>query len=209
MISFGIIEDDRFLRRNIEECIKMVKDVVLSFSLNSVEAFLEQVNKIDEPYIIFIDLGLPGISGLEGITYIRKHWIDVHIVVITGNDDDNVILNCIQRGANGYILKPFRVQDLIDNIDIIRNGGSLITPQVASKLFNKIYKPQESFTDVTSTLTARERDVVDEMLKGLTYKEISFALGISSTTVNDHIKNVYTKLGVRSKSELLAKVLRK
>jgi len=209
MISFGIIEDDRSLRRNIEDCIKMQTDVVLSFSLHSVEGFLEIVSKTEEPYIVFIDLGLPGISGLEGITYIRKHWHDAHIVVITGNDDENIIFDCIQRGANGYLLKPFKVQDLIDNIDIIRNGGSLITPQVASKLFNKIYRPQESFIDITESLTAREKDVVDEMLKGLTYKEISYALGISATTVNDHIKNVYTKLGVRSKSELLAKVLKK
>ncbi len=209
MISLGIIEDDRFLRRNIEECVGMVNDVNLSFSFNSMEAFLEQIHVLDEPYIVFIDLGLPGISGLEGITYIRKQWNEVHIVVITGNDDENIVFDCIQRGANGYLLKPFKIKDLFDNIDIIRSGGALITPQVALKLFSKIHKPQESFEDVTSSLTARERDVVNELLKGLTYKEISFALGISTTTVNDHIKNVYIKLDVRSKSELLAKILKR
>lgn len=209
MISLGIIEDDRFLRRNIEECISMVSDVSLSFSFNSMEAFLEQINILDEPYVVFIDLGLPGISGLEGITYIRKQWNESHIVVITGNDDENIIFDCIQRGANGYLLKPFKIKDLFDNIDIIRSGGALITPQVALKLFSKIHKPQESFEDVTFSLTARERDVVNELLKGLTYKEISFALGISTTTVNDHIKSVYIKMDVRSKSELLAKILKR
>ena len=209
MISLGIIEDDRFLRRNIEECISMVSDVSLSFSFNSMEAFLEQINILDEPYVVFIDLGLPGISGLEGITYIRKQWNESHIVVITGNDDENIIFDCIQRGANGYLLKPFKIKDLFDNIDIIRSGGALITPQVAMKLFSKIHKPQESFEDVTFSLTARERDVVNELLKGLTYKEISFALGISTTTVNDHIKSVYIKMDVRSKSELLAKILKR
>ena len=209
MISLGIIEDDRSLRRNIEECISLVNDVKLSFSFNSMEAFLEHLYIFDEPFVVFIDLGLPGISGLEGISYIRKHWIDTHIVVITGNEDENVIFDCIQRGANGYLLKPFKIKDLFDNIEIIRNGGALITPQVALKLFNKIHKPQDSFVDLTSTLTARESDVVNELLKGLTYKEISFALGISSTTVNDHIKNVYIKLDVRSKSELLAKLLKR
>lgn len=209
MISLGIIEDDRILRRNIEECIGLVNDVNLSFSFNSMEAFLEQINSLEEPYIVFIDLGLPGISGLEGITYIRKQWNESHIVVITGNDDENIIFDCIQRGANGYLLKPFKIKDLFDNIEIIRSGGALITPQVAMKLFSKMHRPQESFEDVTSTLTARERDVVNELLKGLTYKEISFALGISTTTVNDHIKNVYIKLEVRSKSELLAKILKR
>lgn len=209
MISIGIIEDDRFLRRNIEECIGMVNDVNLCFSFNSMEAFLEQINSLEEPFLVFIDLGLPGISGLEGITYIRKLWAETHIVVITGNDDENTIFDCIQRGANGYLLKPFKIKDLFDNIEIIRNGGALITPQVALKLFSKIHKPKDTFVDITSSLTARERDVVNELLKGLTYKEISFALGISTTTVNDHIKNVYIKLDVRSKSELLAKILKR
>jgi len=209
MISLGIIEDDRLLRKNIEECVNMVNDVVLVFSFNSMEAFFEEHDTLEEPFIIFIDLGLPGISGLEGITYIRKKWNDTHIVVITGNDDENIIFNCIQRGANGYLLKPFKIKELLNNIDIIRNGGALITPEVAMKLFSKIHKPQETFEDNSSGLTAREKDVVNELLKGLTYKEISIALGISSTTVNDHIKNVYVKLGVRSKSELLAKVLKR
>ncbi len=209
MISVGIIEDDHSLRRNIEDCIKMEKDVEMSFSFNSVEAFLNKTDDVDEPYLILIDLGLPGISGLEGITYIRKHWHEVHIVVITGNDDENIVFDCIQRGANGYLLKPFKVKDLLGNIEIIRNGGALITPAVALKLFHKIHRPQDSFEDVTAKLTTREREVVNELLKGLTYKEISHVLGISSTTVNDHLKNVYSKLEVRSKSELLAKVLKR
>ena len=209
MISVGIIEDDHSLRRNIDECIRMEKDVDMSFSFNSVEAFLKASDEIIEPYLILIDLGLPGISGLEGITYIRKLWQDVHIVVITGNDDENIVFDCIQRGANGYLLKPFKVKDLLGNIQIIRNGGALITPAVALKLFHKIHRPQNSFEDITSKLTPREKDVVNELLKGLSYKEISNVLGISSTTVNDHLKSVYTKLEVRSKSELLAKVLKR
>ena len=99
MITLGIIEDDRFLRHNIEECINMVNDVLLIFSYNSMEVFFEKIAETDEPYIILIDLGLPGISGLEGITYIRKHWNDVHIVVITGNDDENIIFDCILTKA--------------------------------------------------------------------------------------------------------------
>jgi len=209
MITVGIIEDDHSLRRNIDECIRMEKDVDTSFSFNSVEAFLKESAELEEPFLILIDLGLPGISGLEGITYIRKQWHDVHIVVITGNDDANIVFECIQRGANGYLLKPFKVKDLLANIEIIRKGGALITPEVALKLFSKIHRPQDTFEDVTSKLTPRETDVVNELLKGLTYKEISSALGITSTTVNDHLKSVYHKLEVRSKSELLAKILKR
>jgi len=208
MITVGIIEDDRSLRRNLETFIEVEKDLHIHFSFNSVEAFLEQRNALSEPYIVFIDLGLPGISGVEGITFIRQIWADVHIVVITGNDDDTVIFDSIQRGANGYLLKPFKIDELRKNIDIIRSGGALITPDVAMRLFRKIHKPQDTYDDYTAALTTREKDVVNELLKGLTYKEIAFALHISATTVNDHLKNVYVKMGVRTKSELIAKVLK-
>ena len=127
----------------------------------------------------------------------------------TGNDNESVIFDCIQRGANGYILKPFNINDLIKNIDIIRNGGALITPDVAMKLFKKIHKPQDTYQDVTDNLTTREKDVVNELLKGLTYKEIAAVLGISASTVNDHLKNIYIKMEVRTKSELISKLLRK
>ncbi len=209
MITVGIIEDDRPLRRNLEIFVNMQKDLHIVFSYNSMEAFLEERQNLDEPFIIFIDLGLPGISGMEGISIIRQQWQEAHIVVTTGNDNESVIFDCIQRGANGYILKPFNINDLIKNIDIIRNGGALITPDVAMKLFKKIHKPQDTYQDVTDNLTTREKDVVNELLKGLTYKEIAAVLGISASTVNDHLKNIYIKMEVRTKSELISKLLRK
>ena len=189
--------------------VNMQKDLHIVFSYNSMEAFMEERQNLDEPFIIFIDLGLPGISGMEGISIIRQQWQEAHIVVTTGNDNESVIFDCIQRGANGYILKPFNINDLIKNIDIIRNGGALITPDVAMKLFKKIHKPQDTYQDVTDNLTTREKDVVNELLKGLTYKEIAAVLGISASTVNDHLKNIYIKMEVRTKSELISKLLRK
>ena len=209
MITVGIIEDDRPLRRNLEIFVNMQKDLHIVFSYNSMEAFLEERANLDEPFIIFIDLGLPGISGMEGISIIRQQWQEAHLVVTTGNDNESVIFDCIQRGANGYILKPFNITDLIKNIDIIRNGGALITPDVAMKLFRKIHKPKDTYEDVTDNLTIREKDVVNELLKGLTYKEIAAVLGISASTVNDHLKNIYIKMDVRTKSELISKLLRK
>ena len=209
MITVGIIEDDRPLRRNLEIYINNQKDLYITFSCNSMESFLEQRSTLDEPFIIFIDLGLPGISGMEGISLIRQQWAETHIVVTTGNDNEGVIFDCIQRGANGYLLKPFNIESLVKNIDIIRKGGALITPDVAMKLFKKIHKPKDTYQDVTANLTTRENDVVNELLKGLTYKEIAAVLGISASTVNDHLKNIYVKMEVRTKSELISKLLRK
>lgn len=208
MITIGIIEDDPNLRRNFETFLSTQKDTNISFSLNSVEQFLQNKNNYEEPLVVFCDLGLPGISGKEGITYIRQFWNDVYVVVITGNDDEAVIYDCIERGANGYMLKPFKLDDLLGHIEIIRNGGTLLSPQVAAKLFKQIRKQSSAIKITDYGLTTREKQVVEELLKGMTYKEIGNVLAISSTTVNDHLKNVYRKMGVRTKSELMRMILK-
>lgn len=208
MITIGIIEDDASLRRNLEAFINTQKDTILSFSLNSVEQFLDRRSSLDEPFIVFCDLGLPGISGKEGIVYLRQLWSETYIVVVTGTDDEETIYDCIERGANGYVVKPFRVQELMNQIEIIRNGGALLSPQVALKLFKQIQKQTVTLETGGYGFTPREKQVVDELLKGLSYKEIANVLGISSTTVNDHLKNVYRKMGVRTKSELMSKILK-
>ncbi len=208
MITIGIIEDDPSLRRNLEAFIETQKDTYLSFSLNSVEQFLDRKSTYEEPFIVFCDLGLPGISGKEGITFIRQLWNETYIVVITGTDDEETIYDCIERGANGYVVKPFKIQELINQIEIIRNGGALLSPQVALKLFKQIQKQTVALETSNYGFTPREKQVVDELLKGLSYKEIAQVLGISSTTVNDHLKNVYPKMGVRTKAELMRKILK-
>jgi len=208
MITIGIIEDDPSLRRNLEAFIVTQKDTYLSFSLNSVEQFLERKSTYEEPFIVFCDLGLPGISGKEGITFVRQLWNETYIVVITGSDDEETIYDCIERGANGYVVKPFKIQELINQIEIIRNGGALLSPQVALKLFKQIQKQTVALETSNYGFTPREKQVVDELLKGLSYKEIAQVLGISSTTVNDHLKNVYPKMGVRTKAELMRKILK-
>lgn len=207
MITIGIIEDDPTMRRNLENFINTQPDAHVSFSLHSVEQFLQQKENLAEPFIVLCDLGLPGISGIEGITYIRQIWTEVYLLVITGNDEEGVIYDCIERGANGYILKPFRLEELIKQIDVVRNGGALLSPQVAQKLFRYIQKQTVTVDTNNYGLTPREKQVVDELLKGLSYKEIGSVLGISSTTVNDHLKNIYPKIGVRTKAELIRKIL--
>ena len=209
MITIGIIEDDPILRRNIETFISSQKDTTISFNLNSIEQFLQNKESYKEPLVVFCDLGLPGISGLEGITYIRKFWQDVYIVVITGNEDEDIIYNCIENGANGYVLKPFKLDDLISHIEITRQGGTLLSPRIASKLFQRIRKKTSNTIRIDNyNLTNREKQVVEELVKGMTYKEIGNVLNISSTTVNDYLKSVYKKLGVRTKSELMRLILK-
>ncbi|MET3125528.1 DNA-binding NarL/FixJ family response regulator [Arcicella rosea] len=202
----GIIEDDHNLRDNIEKFFSLYTDITIVFSVNSIEKFLSENKSLtQEPYLIFIDIGLPGISGIEGISLIRKTYPNAHIVMISGTCNEDSVWEAVSAGANGYLLKPLSLKKIIEQIDIIKNNGALISPEVASMLFSKIaQKTKEKEAKIEGVLTKRELDVVDYLLKGQSYKEIANQLFISYSTVNDHIKKIYAKLEINSKGELLA-----
>ena len=205
-MQIAIIEDDLILRENIEIFFSMYPDIEVSISACSIERFLEQSQTVSsEPYIVFIDVGLPGISGIEGISKVRRQFNNTHIVMISGTCNEESIWEAIKAGANGYLLKPISLKKLVEQIDIIKNNGALISPEIASMLFSKIsQQPQEKKINAEELLTKRELDVMNYLLKGLSYKEIAEKLYISYTTVNDHVKKIYHKLGINSKGELLA-----
>lgn len=205
-LLIGIIEDDHNLRDNIEKFFSLYTDITIVFSVNSIEKFLSENKSLtQEPYLIFIDIGLPGISGIEGISMIRKTYPNAHIVMISGTCNEDSVWEAVSAGANGYLLKPLSLKKIIEQIDIIKNNGALISPEVASMLFSKIaQKTKEKEAKIEGILTKRELDVVDYLLKGQSYKEIANQLFISYSTVNDHIKKIYAKLEINSKGELLA-----
>ncbi|MFL9484659.1 response regulator [Chitinophagaceae bacterium LWZ2-11] len=209
MVTIGLIEDDPALRSNFETFFKMDEELNILFSVPSIERFLDlKVQEPEGPFIVFLDIGLPGISGLHGISLISKYFTRAHIVILTGESSDETIWDAINKGANGYLLKPFSLNELRKQIDIVRAGGALISPEVAQKLISRINTgPKPKLHQREDLFTPRENEVVGQLLNGFTYKEIAGALSISVTTVNDHLKNIYVKLGVNSKAELISKLL--
>ncbi|MBA4198714.1 MAG: hypothetical protein C0459_14290 [Chitinophaga sp.] len=209
MITVGLIEDDPKLRLNFETFFKLDKEVDLVFSYSSIEQFLANRNNITyDPFIVFLDIGLPGISGLEGVSIINKQYKETHLVILSGNNDEETIWQAISKGANGYLLKPVSLQEIKKQIEIVKNGGALISPEIAQIIIGRVNNlGQKKQQPVSDKLTARENDVIEQLVNGFTYKEIANVLGISATTVNDHLKNIYNKLGVNSKAELISKIL--
>jgi len=209
MITVGLIEDDPKLRLNFETFFKLDKEVDLVFSYSSIEQFLaNKGNVTNDPFIVFLDIGLPGISGLEGVSIINKQYKETHLVILSGNNDEETIWQAISKGANGYLLKPVSLQEIKKQIEIVKNGGALISPEIAQIIIGRVNNlGQKKQQPVSDKLTARENDVIEQLVNGFTYKEIANVLGISATTVNDHLKNIYNKLGVNSKAELISKIL--
>jgi DNA-binding NarL/FixJ family response regulator len=210
MITVGIIEDDHSLRKSMEEFISSEMKMQMLFSCNSIERWLSFFEKDpQEPFVLFLDIGLPGISGLKAISVIKKEYPTTNLIVISGDSSTESVWEAVTNGANGYLLKPFSLKEIRQHIDIIRVGGAALSPTIAEKLIKQIStgeKPNQGKTK--ELLTKRESEVMEQLIKGLSYKEVSQILKISTATVNDHIKNIYNKMGVNSKSELIVKVLK-
>jgi len=209
MVTVGIIEDNQALRTGIEEFIFQNNGMRIVFSCNSVEKWLVHYNQdVEPPYVLFLDIGLPGISGLKAISVIKDKYPETKLVVITGDASRESIWEAITTGADGYLLKPFSLKEISQQIAILQNGGAVISPVVAEKLIHRINaRTRPARERKNLLLTRRENDVLEQLVKGLSYKEVANILQISFATVNDHIKNIYFKTGVNSKSELIAKVL--
>ena len=211
MVTVGLIEDNQTLRKSIEDFIEMDNDMHLLFSCNSIEKWLLHFEKdATVPFILFLDLGLPGISGLKAISVFKANYPETKLIVISGDSSNESVWEAITSGAHGYLLKPFSLKEIKQQLTIIKNGGAALSPHIAEKLIQQIGSANNTIAKQQETvkLTKRENEVMEQLIKGLSYKEVSQLLNISATTVNDHIKNIYSKMGVNSKSELIIRVLK-
>src|ERR1700744_1306782 len=209
MISIGMIEDSLMLRKNLEKMFDYDMDMDLLFSLPSVEQLISQSDlHRNAPAVILLDIELPGISGLDAIPILRKIYPRADIVIITGSMDEDVIWSATVRGAKGYLLKPVLYSQLKEQIFLIRQGSTLISPDAANVLVRKLNGiTDERRPEYADVLTKKEAEVVSYFLKGFTYKQIAMVMQISVSTVNDHQKKIYKKLNINSKYELLARFL--
>jgi DNA-binding NarL/FixJ family response regulator len=183
-------------------------DMDLLFSLPSVEQLIKNKELLKkQPDVLLMDIELPGISGIEALSIVRKFYPNTDMVMVTGSLDENFIWRATISGARGYLVKPLQFAQLKDQIRQIRNGGTLISPEAASVLVRKLNGMATEKTECQDDLTKREMEVVNYFLKGFSYKQIAVAMQISASTVNDHQKRIYKKLNINSKYELIARML--
>ncbi len=200
-LNIVIIEDDNIVRSGLEQyfAAETFCKNVLSFS--SMELFFEALNQGLEADVILTDIGLPGISGIEGIRLIKENLKGVDIIMLTVFKDENRIFKSLCAGATGYLVKDTPFPAIKDAIMVIRNGGSFMSPAIARKIveyFNPPVKKEEP-------LTVREKQIVQGLVDGLSYKLIADRLSVSIDTIRSHIKKIYNKLQINSRTELINK----
>jgi DNA-binding NarL/FixJ family response regulator len=199
-ISLVIVEDDpqiNGLLTNFFEKDQKHFETVSSYS--SVESLLNEKLDLSE-YILLLDINLPGMSGVDGIFHIKQQWPGIEIIMISVLSDSNNIFKSICAGASGYLDKDTPLTKIKEAIIALSEGGSPITPAIARKVF-EYFQPNKNLAE---NLTKREREVVQGLVEGLSYKLIAAKIDVSLDTVRKYIKSIYTKLQVNSKGELLA-----
>ncbi len=207
MYSIGILEDNLSLRQTVEDYLRSSESYSIAFS----EGAYKDISDKDyetAPDFILLDNHLADVLGIDIIADIKIKFPSSQIIVITGDKTDDFLIKAIENGASSYLYKPFKMADLQNAIQLVNETGSFLKPEVLTKLLGLINqkksKPEFSKKEL---LTQREVDILELIKKGCTYKEISSELNISFHTVNHHLKNLYVKLDVNSKVELVAKYL--
>jgi DNA-binding NarL/FixJ family response regulator len=206
-IPVAIVEDNHDIRLALEQIIELSADYQLLGSCTSGEEALMRLPVL-KPRVILMDIGLGGISGIEVVRELKPQYPDMLFMMCTIYDEDEKIFEALSAGANGYILKKTSPAKLLEGISELLDGGAPMTSQIARKVVAAFQnKPATTNTAEAelATLSAREKEILEHLSKGLLYKEIADALGISSETVRKHVYHIYEKLHVSNRVEAVNK----
>ncbi len=207
MTRIGIIEDNIFLLKSFRDYLNSAEGMTVVFSCASMEEAKQQIELKQSlsPDIILLDIFLPGESGMEGIPYLKDKFPAAKIIMLTTYNEDSLIISCLKQGASGYALKTAQLNHLIEIIHKTTKTGAFIDDMSIAKVIKNLQsKKESSFTDA---LTLREKEIVSLVEKGYSYKQMSESLFVTTYTINYHLKNIYKKLNIHSKSALLSKIM--
>ncbi|HEY3854902.1 MAG TPA: response regulator transcription factor [Verrucomicrobiae bacterium] len=206
-ITISIVEDNDQLRGTLAKLIGKAEGFECVSQYGSAEAALEGLPN-DKPQVVLMDINLPGINGVECVRRLKQISPGIAAVMLTAYEDTENIFNALAAGATGYLLKRAPRAELLDAIREVHRGGSPMTTHIARKVVQSFQKAAPS-PQPDGILSAREQEVLDYLSQGFLYKEIAEKMGISYETVHTYIRRIYEKLQVRTRTEAVAKFLRR
>jgi len=207
-IDVALVEDNATVRQGLAALIGGTPGYRCTGAFRTCEALLKVLEEI-RPTVLLMDIGLPGISGIEGVRRAKELLPDLNAVMLTVYEDTDPVLEALCAGACGYLVKNTPPARLLEAIREAWQGGSPMSSHIARQVVNLLRKVAPRRQDEECLLTRRERDVLNGLAGGNTYQTLAKSLGLSSDTVRFHIRNIYRKLQAHSQSEAVAKALRK
>ncbi len=202
MLNIVIIEDDPHYRSDLEATIHFQPDWLCVYSAGSAEQFKQQLPNRARIDLAFVDIDLPGESGVELIPFIVRQSPEAEIVMLTNIEDGQTLLRAFHKGATGYLLKDFSMFQLPQFVRTLQDGGALISPIMARHLVNYFQPPSKQQGEVEA-LTPKEEQVLRLISEGNTYGEAAAILDMTIDGIRFYIKKIYKKLGVKKRAEAL------
>jgi DNA-binding NarL/FixJ family response regulator len=206
-ITVSIVEDNDKLRGTLGRVLNRAHGFSCVSDYSNAEDALKDLPNV-KPEVVLMDINLPGMNGVECVRRLKQILPSVQVMMLTVYEDTENIFNALAVGASGYMLKRTPQAQLLVAIRDVHRGGSPMTTHIARKVVQSFQRTQASAAQ-TESLSEREQQVLDCLAQGLIYKEIAEKLGIGYETVHTYIRRVYEKLQVRTRTEAVAKFLRK
>jgi len=206
-ISLAIVEDLVEVREGLKQFISLDPEFTILGTFQTAEEALHNIPQLN-PDIAIMDINLPGMNGIECIRQIRKRTTRTQFMMFTVYENDDKVFEALKAGASGYLLKNTNIQQLIEGLKELHNGGSPMSANIARKLVS-LFREEHIESEPTTGLSKRENEILQLLSKGLLYKEIAEQLGISIGTVRQHIHKIYEKLHVQNRTEALNKAFGK
>jgi DNA-binding NarL/FixJ family response regulator len=205
--TVSIVEDNDQLRSTLARMIDRADGFQCVGQHPSAEAALQAIPN-ERPQVVLMDINLPGMNGVECVRRLKQQLPETQVIMLTVYEDTENIFNALAAGASGYLLKRTPSAEILDGIRQVLQGGSPMTAHIARKVVQSFQRAPAS-PQPTEDLSPREREVLDCLSQGFLYKEIAEKLGISYETVHTYIRRIYEKLQVRTRTEAVAKFLKR
>ncbi|RNI26856.1 response regulator transcription factor [Rufibacter latericius] len=205
MTKLLLYEDNAPLRESLSLLLNHAEGFTVAGAFPTCDQALTDLEKL-QPDIVLMDIDMPGIGGIAGLKLIKSHYPDVKVIMLTVFDDNQNVFEAMKAGADGYLLKKTPPAKLLEAMQDVCDGGAPMTSSVARQVLQLFAQPPQTAPPKDYQLSEREKDVLQGLVNGYSYKMIAAELYISLETVRSHIKKIYEKLQVHSKTEALNKV---
>ena len=206
-ISVVIFEDNTLLRESLYQLINGTEGLKCTGAFANCDNIVFNLKKTT-PQVLLMDIQMPGINGIDGVKIIKANFPEIKIIMQTVVEDDDKIFASICNGASGYLLKNTTPARLLQAIIEVYEGGAPMTPVIAQKVLDKFRRQSPVSSTELNSLSAREKEILECLVEGMSYKMIASSCKISIDTVRFHIRNIYEKLHVSSKSEAVIKAMK-
>jgi DNA-binding NarL/FixJ family response regulator len=207
MIKVSIVEDDNRIRESLAVLIDGGENIRCISTHATAEEAVAQI-PLKKPDVVLMDINLPKMSGIECVRKLKTLLPKLQILMLTMYEDDDLVFQSLTAGASGYLVKRTSPAELLQAIEEVHSGASPMSGKIARTVVEYFQKLQNSLPQ-DENLSKREQEILNLLVKGYRYKEIADALSISFETVRSHLKNIYDKMHVHSRTEAVVKYLRR